>query len=310
MIYFEILYMNKNQNLVYGLKKEEGVVVDIKALTKKYGSLIAVDSVFLKINSGEILALLGPNGAGKTTITRILSTLLTPTSGEVKILGLDLLKDKNKIRSLIGYMPQSSVLYDDLTARENLTFFAKSYDIPKDEIQDRVDDALAFCELQKRSNSLFRTYSGGMKQKLSLAVALIHRPKILFLDEPTAGVDLRLRLNFWRHFHELSDAGITVFITTHQMDEVAWCSRVSFMQSGKIIVDDTPENIKKLGKTKVFIFFGGQKKEFETADYEKELPQILKNDIRDVADIEKIEIKESSLEEVIRELIHQEEMRD
>lgn len=294
----------------YGLIKEEGIAIEINNLTKKYNNLVAINCINLKINKGEIFALLGPNGAGKTTLTKILSTLLNPTSGNVKILGFDLLKDKNKIRELIGYMPQSPVLYDDLTARENLLFFAKAYNIPKDEIKDRIDEALAFCELQKRANSLFRTYSGGMKQRLSLACALLHRPKILFLDEPTAGVDLRLRLTFWEHFHKLSKVGVTIFVTTHQMDEVEWCSRVAFMQSGKIIIDDTPQNVKKMGKTKIFVFFSNQKRDYEVANYEEELPKILRNDIPQYMEIEKIEVEKANLESILRDLIKDEEMRD
>lgn len=294
----------------YQLKKTEEVAIEVNQIKKSYGKLQAVKGVSLKIKVGEIFALLGPNGAGKTTLTRILSTLLYPTSGSAKVLGLDIIKDKREIRRLIGYMPQNYILYDDLTARENLEFFGKAYGLRGKALWEQVDEALAFTELERRGNDLFRTFSGGMKQRLSLACALLHRPKILFLDEPTAGVDLKLRKSFWDYFHQLSQTGVTVFITTHQMDEVEYCYRVAFMNLGEIIIDDTPKNIKSLGRTKLILTVDGKKESFEVKDYSHDSAKILRDLGERSRQITSIEFEESSLEEILREKARGEELRD
>jgi len=294
----------------YQLKKTEEVAIEVNQIKKSYGNLQAVKGVSLKIKVGEIFALLGPNGAGKTTLTRILSTLLYPTSGSAKVLGFDIIKDKREIRRLIGYMPQNYILYDDLTARENLEFFGKAYGLRGKTLWERVDEALAFTELERRGNDLFRTFSGGMKQRLSLACALLHRPKILFLDEPTAGVDLKLRKSFWDYFHQLSQTGVTVFITTHQMDEVEYCYRVAFMNLGEIIIDDTPKNIKSLGRTKLILTINDKRESFEIEDYSHDSAKILRDLGERSRQITSIEFEESSLEDILREKIRGEELRD
>ncbi len=293
----------------YNIQKSSERAIEVNNLCKFYNNLKAVNNINLSIKQGEIFALLGPNGAGKTTTTRILSTLLKPTSGSVKIFGLDLEKERYEIRKIIGYMPQEVLLYNELSARENLKFFGQAQGLKGEELDDKIDEALSFVELLGRANSLVRTFSGGMKQRLSLACALVHQPKILFLDEPTSGVDLRLRKNFWDYFHKLAEKNVTIFVTTHQMDEVECCYRTAFMQAGKIIIDDTPENIKKIGKSEIVIHYEGKKDSFKVNDVERELPLILKN-FPHISNINRIEINSSSLEEILRELIKGEEMRD
>lgn len=293
----------------YKIQKSNEMAIEVNNLCKFYNNLKAVNNINLSIRQGEIFALLGPNGAGKTTTTRILSTLLKPTSGSVKIFGLDLEKERYAIRKIIGYMPQESLLYNELSARENLKFFGQAQGLKGEELFEKVDEALSFVELQGRANSLVRTFSGGMKQRLSLACALVHHPKILFLDEPTSGVDLRLRKNFWNYFHKLAEKNVTIFVTTHQMDEVEYCFRAAFMQAGKIVIDDTPENIKKLGKTEIIVHYNGNKESFKVRDSELELPSILQK-FPQISKIKRIEINKSSLEEILRELIKGEEMRD
>ena len=287
----------------YQIEKEE-IAIDVRDIRKFYGKLEALRGITLKIKKGEIFALLGPNGAGKTTLTRILSTLLTPTSGSAKILGYDLLKNKKEIRKIIGYMPQNYVLYDDLTCWENLYFFGKSYGIPHKKLLERIEEALYFTELEKRANSLFRTLSGGMKQRLSLACTLLHQPKILFLDEPTAGVDLKLRKNFWDYFHKLKEIGVTLFITTHQMDEVEYCERCVFIHRGKIIIDDTPKNIKKMRKTKVILSISNKLREHQIENLNFDIPKIIKSlSEEELENLEEIYFEESTLETILREEI-------
>lgn len=288
----------------YQIEKKEEIAIEVNNIRKLYGKLEALRGINLKIKRGEIFALLGPNGAGKTTLTRILSTLLTPTTGYAKILGYDLLKNKREIRKIIGYMPQNYVLYDDLTAWENLYFFGKSYRIPHKKLLERIEEALYFTELEKRADSLFRTFSGGMKQRLSLACTLLHQPKILFLDEPTAGVDLKLRKNLWDYFHKLSETGVTLFVTTHQMDEVEYCQRCVFLHRGKIIIDDAPDNIKKMGRTKIVFSIQDRQEEYQIENINFDLPKIMKSMGEErLRDLKEIIFEESSLETILREEI-------
>ncbi|MEW5945695.1 MAG: ATP-binding cassette domain-containing protein [bacterium] len=287
----------------YGIRKQEGVAISVRNLRKNYGRIEALRGVSFEVMRGEIFALLGPNGAGKSTMTRILSTLLTPTSGSAQILCRDLMKEKQEIRRAVGYMPQAYVLYDDLTAVENLRFFGRAYGLHGRRLADLIDEALAFTELTARANDLFRTFSGGMRQRLSLACTLIHRPQILFLDEPTAGVDLKLRKSFWDYFHHLSETGVTVFVTTHQMDEVEYCQRVACIHEGRIALDDTPRNIRKLGLTRAVFVIGGERREFQVQDFDSALPGIIRELGGDAGRIESVEIYESSLEEILRDRI-------
>lgn len=287
----------------YGVEKEEGVAISVRDLKKNYGRIEALRGVSFDVRRGEIFALLGPNGAGKSTMTRILCTLLRPTSGSATILGYDLLRQRQEIRRNVGYMPQAYVLYEDLSAVENLRFFGRAYGLHGRMLADLIDEALAFTELSSRANDLVRTFSGGMRQRLSLACTFIHRPRILFLDEPTAGVDLKLRKSFWDYFNRLAGLGVTIFVTTHQMDEVEYCQRVACIHAGRIIIDDTPQNIRKMGVARVTFTIRGEKRAFEAADFESALPSLIRGLGPDAACIDCVEIAESSLEEILRDRV-------
>jgi ABC-2 type transport system ATP-binding protein len=285
------------------ISTKEGLVICVHDLRKNYGRIEALRGVTFGVRRGEIFALLGPNGAGKSTMTRVLCTLLKPTSGEATILGYDLLKQRNEIRRNVGYMPQSYVLYEDMTAVENLRFFGRAYGLHGQKLAGLIDEALAFTELADRADDLVRTYSGGMRQRLSLACTFIHQPLILFLDEPTAGVDLKLRKSFWDYFNRLSGNGVTIFVTTHQMDEVEYCQRVACIHAGRIMVDDTPQNIRKMGVARITFTIRGKKCDFEAVDFESALPGLIRGLGPDAACIDSVEIAESSLEEILRDRV-------
>lgn len=221
--------------------------VEIKNLFKDYGKLRALDNILLNVPEGTIYGLVGPNGAGKTTLIKTLVGTLKPTTGSVKVLGLDPLQDKWKLRKQIGYMPQTPALYDDLSAKRNILFFGEAQNIP--DLEKKVDDILAFAELTDRGNDLVRTFSGGMKKRVSLCCALIHHPKIVFLDEPTAAIDPHLKIQSWNLFRKLAKTGVTLFISTHLMDEALLCDKVTILGNGEIIAVDTPQKILERGKT-------------------------------------------------------------
>jgi len=215
--------------------------IETCSLTKKFGDFTAVDNLNFQIRKGEIYGLLGPNGAGKTTLIKLLSALLVPTSGEAYVLG-NKIPDK-KIASTIGYMPQETALYVGLTVHQNMKFYAKLFGINKSEFISKEKDLLEFVDLYLWRNELVQNLSGGMKHRASLACTLIHNPPVLFLDEPTVGVDPELRISFWNYFNRLKDEGITILITTHYMDEARRCDRVGFMSKGKLIAESTPEEL-------------------------------------------------------------------
>lgn len=217
--------------------------VEAENLTKKFQDLTAVSGLNLKIRPGEIFGLVGPDGAGKTTTLRMLSTAMEQTSGDARVLGLDILKDEEKIRDRIGYMPQRFSLYGDLTVDENIEFFADLYDIPKDFRIRRKAELLKFTNLAHFTRRRGRNLSGGMQKKLALACNLIHTPELIFLDEPTTGVDPVSRREFWRMLYGLS--GVTILVTTPYMDEAERCSRVALIREGKLLICDTPSEIKR-----------------------------------------------------------------
>lgn len=232
--------------------------IEIVNITKYYGKICALNKMSLDVPEGTIYGLVGPNGAGKTTLIKALVGSLQPNSGHAKVLGLDPLKDKWKLRQQIGYMPQSPALYDDLSARNNILFFGKAQDVP--DLQKKVDEILSFAELTHRANDAVRTFSGGMKKRVSLCCALIHDPKIIFLDEPTAAVDPHLKMQTWILFRKLAQKGVTIFVSTHQMDEAMLCDQVTILRNGEILAVDTPQNILQLGKTKVKIMANHEEK--------------------------------------------------
>jgi ABC-2 type transport system ATP-binding protein len=217
------------------------VSIETRALTKTYGKFTAVDALDLMVEPGEMYGLLGPNGAGKTTVIKVLCGLLRLTSGEAYLLGKRI-PDKS-LASRIGYMPQETALYIGLTVHQNLSFFGRIFGLSRAEVAERERQLLAFIDLEKWRDELVMNLSGGMMHRVSLACALIHRPPLLFLDEPTVGVDPELRASFWDYFEELKAEGATILITTHYMDEANHCDRVGFMRDGRMIAEGRPDEI-------------------------------------------------------------------
>lgn len=215
--------------------------VETQGLTKSYGKLVALDHVSLSVPEGSLFGLIGPDGAGKTTLYRILTTLLTPDEGNAIVAGLDVARDYRKLRAEIGYMPEKFSLYPDLTVMENLRFFASLFGV---DIKDSLDlIAPIFNQLKEFPNRMAKALSGGMKQKLALSCALIHRPRVLLLDEPTTGVDAVSRSEFWKMLGRLKDMGITVLVSTSYMDEAERCEYVALMNKGKILDVNTPKKL-------------------------------------------------------------------
>ncbi len=213
-------------------------------LTKRFGDFTAVDGVNFEVYPGEIFGFLGPNGSGKTTSIRMMLGLMKPTSGEVEVLGMRVDGDTARIRPRVGYMSQRFSLYNDLTVLQNLNFYGAAYGLKNTELQERIDNALLMAGLEGREKAKTRDLSGGWRQRLALSAAILHRPEVLFLDEPTAGVDPVSRRAFWDLLYKLIAEGITVFVTTHYMDEAEHCHRLAFIQRGKIIAYGSPASIK------------------------------------------------------------------
>jgi len=220
--------------------------VTVNNLSMKFGDFTAVNQINFTVNRGEIFGFLGPNGCGKSTTIRMLCGIITPTSGSGTVAGLDITKDSERIRTKIGYMSQKFSLYEDLTVDENIQFFADIYDVALDKIDERRTWILEMAGLTERADSLAGELSTGWKQRLALGCAMVHSPEVLFLDEPTGGVDPVSRRQFWTIIDEMAHQGVTVFVTTHYMDEAEHCQRLALMYAGKLIALDTPVNLKKM----------------------------------------------------------------
>ena len=227
------------------VKRQAENIIVVKDLVKKFGSFIANDHLSFEVKKGEIFGFLGANGAGKTTAIKILCGLSSPTSGKLTVGGFDIYTEREKIKKNIAYMSQKFSLYDDLTVFENIRFYAGIYGLRKKEIEERTKVLMEKLDMKEARDKLIRSIPLGWKQKLAFSVAIIHNPKIVFLDEPTGGVDPLTRRQFWDMIFEASREGITVFVTTHYMDEAEYCDRVSIMVDGKIAALDTPENLKQ-----------------------------------------------------------------
>jgi ABC-2 type transport system ATP-binding protein len=245
--------------------------VEIEDLLKIFGAFTAVDHVSLQVKKGEIFGFLGPNGAGKSTTIRMLCGILTPTSGRGLVGGFDIYKETEKIKQNIGYMSQKFSLYEDLTVEENIDFYSGIYCLPREIRTDRKEWVLQMAGLRERRTSLTNTLAGGWKQRLALGCAILHEPSILFLDEPTSGVDPLSRRRFWNLIYEMAGRGITIFVTTHYMDEAEYCDRLALIYRGKIIALGTPAKLKREYMPEAVW-------ELETDDLVKSL-EVLKSDV-------------------------------
>jgi ABC-2 type transport system ATP-binding protein len=279
----------------------------IENLDKDYGEVRALAGINLQIASGQIFGLLGPNGAGKTTLIRLLIGSSKQTAGSISVLGFDPIKQKRALRRLIGYMPQDPALYDDLTARENIHFFGRAHQI--DNFAQRVDEVIEFVGLSDRAMDQVYKFSGGMKQRVSLACALVHQPKLLFLDEPTSGIDPKLREAFWAHFHQLAAEGVTIILSTHQMDEAMNCDRLLVLHKGNALADDPPRQLLVNSQAKVIVRKGVQSEEHLVSKLREQLPTVLQEYGLDPA-VSEIEIEEDTLERVVLAMINQQELKN
>ncbi|MEW6740787.1 MAG: ATP-binding cassette domain-containing protein [Nitrospirota bacterium] len=225
--------------------RSEDIAVKIEGLTKKFGDFVAVDGISLAVKRGEVFGFLGPNGAGKSTTIKMLCGLLLPTSGNGFVAGYDIMKESEEIKKTIGYMSQKFSLYDDLTVEENIGFFSGIYGVLNSRKKERMEWVLEMAGLKDRKDAITRTLPGGFKQRLALGCAVLHEPPIIFLDEPTSGVDPISRRNFWNLIYDMSKAGTTIFVTTHYMDEADYCDRLALIYRGKIIAEGTPNELRR-----------------------------------------------------------------
>ena len=256
----------------------------------------ALADIELRVPKGQIFGLIGPNGAGKTTLIRALVGSLRPTFGDVSVLGLDPRLQRWELRQRIGYMPQRPALYDDLTVAANVAFFLAGH--RRGDGDELVAAALEFVDLEDRSHDRVHTLSGGMQQRLSLACTLVHRPEVLFLDEPTSGVDPELRAAFWEGFRRLAGSGVTILVSTHQMDEAHACDRIAILSRGLLVAEDSPHNLASGARAVVRMWRGDSLVEHQVEDYRTELPSLLANSPAD-----RVEIDHETLEDVVLRLI-------
>ncbi len=247
--------------------------VETRSLSKSFGTVTAVNDISFAVESGEIFGFLGPNGAGKSTTIMILTTLLKPTSGQALVFGFDVMTQPKQVRQSIGYVQQESTVDEYLTGRENLLLQARLNHIPKDQIDKRIDDVLELIELSDKQNDPVVTYSGGMRKRLDIAGGLLHRPKVLFLDEPTVGLDIQTRRKIWEYIKKIhKEFEMTIFLTTHYMEEAdQLCDRIGIIDRGKIQIIDSPENMKNaMGNEVISLTFENG----NSADFLSQLRQI------------------------------------
>jgi ABC-2 type transport system ATP-binding protein len=280
--------------------------VVVSRLTKKYGKIEALRGVDLRVSKGAVFGLVGPNGAGKTTLIKALVGALRPSEGEVRVLGLNPLEDRAELRRRVGYMPQPPALYEDLPARANVEFFGAAHRVP--DLRKKVEEVLELTDLTARADDAVYKLSGGMKRRVSLACALVHRPHILFLDEPTAAVDPQLRHRLWNTFRELAGGGTTLFISTHLMDEAMLCDRVAILREGRIVISDAPRRILEAGKTRLVLERDGKEEERVIGGQPEDLAAALR-EYGLAPDVAAVDVREDSLETVVLSLIEREAAR-
>jgi ABC-2 type transport system ATP-binding protein len=280
--------------------------VVVSRLTKKYGKIEALRGVDLRVSKGAVFGLVGPNGAGKTTLIKALVGALRPSEGEVRVLGLNPLEDRAELRRRVGYMPQPPALYEDLPARANVEFFGAAHRVP--DLRKKVEEVLELTDLTARADDAVYKLSGGMKRRVSLACALVHRPHILFLDEPTAAVDPQLRHRLWNTFRELAGGGTTLFISTHLMDEAMLCDRVAILREGRIVISDAPRRILEAGKTRLVLERDGKEEERVIGGQPEDLATALR-EYGLAPDVAAVDVREDSLETVVLSLIEREAAR-
>ncbi len=223
----------------------QAVAIDARDLTRRFGDFVAVDRITFDIRSGEVFGFLGANGAGKTTAIRMLTGLLAPTSGHASVAGFDVLRDAERVKRVIGYMSQRFSLYEDMTVRENIRLYGGIYDLTDREIRERTNQMLARLELESAADAFVRAIPLGWRQKLAFSVAMLHEPRVVFLDEPTSGVDPITRRQFWELIYDAAARGTTILVTTHYMDEAEYCDRISIMVAGRIAALGTPAELKR-----------------------------------------------------------------
>lgn len=278
--------------------------IEVQNLFKDYGRRRALNGLQLQVPEGTIFGLVGPNGAGKTTLIKLLIGALRANAGSIKVLGLDPIKDKWVLRKQIGYMPQAAALYDDLSAKNNILFFGSAHQVAG--LAQKADELLGFAGLTERADDLVRNFSGGMKKRVSLCCALVHQPKIVFLDEPTAAIDPQLKLQSWRLFRQLAQSGITLIVSTHMMEEALLCDQVSILINGEIIAVDTPAKILERGKTRLIISSTGYKTETQIDSTPESMAEALKQ-LGLNRDILSISTQPDTLEQIILNIIAEKE---
>jgi ABC-2 type transport system ATP-binding protein len=229
----------------YSLPTERSPIIEVRGLTRRFGDQVAVDDVSFTVYEGEVFAFLGPNGSGKSTTIRMLCGILTPSAGEGRVLGYDIATEGERIKRSIGYMSQRFALYEDLSVRENLEFYASVYEVPSRDRRARIEELIEMAGLTGREHQLSGQLSGGWKQRLALGCAIAHRPRLLFLDEPTAGVDPVSRRKFWTMIHGLASEGVTIFVTTHYLDEAEHASRIAMIHNGVLRALASPVELKR-----------------------------------------------------------------
>ena len=279
--------------------------IEVDGLTKRYGRIEALVGTDLSVGRGEVFGLVGPNGAGKTTLIKGLVGALRPSGGTARVMGLNPLKERAELRQKIGYMPQGAALYEDLSARDNVGFFGAAHRAP--DLKKKVDEVMHFTDLSGRADDPVHTFSGGMKRRISLACALVRRPEVIFLDEPTAAVDPQLRSRFWKTFRELAGEGATLFISTHLMDEAMLCDRIAILRKGRIIATDTPRSLLEEGRTRLTVVQDGTDTEETIGAHPEDLAAALRPYGLQTS-VTAIGVETDSLEAVVLSLIEKEEI--